>query len=188
MSSSTSYVNQHLFNFTLVCPHHASPAFLFVPLKAHYHVFPHDLWAFDVWPVSLPLCFRLIHCTWVYPVLHYPAFFGYYFFNMMLLVLQCLHIFWAYLILCMVRKFITGSVSLLRKNTIGQLSLPWSLKYSFGNVIQQFLSYSHHQHCQYWSFVTALRMSHIDGQGTLACGRECATGEKLWWCQINLAQ
>lgn len=55
--------------------------------------------------------FWLIHCTWVYPVLHYPAFFGYYFFNVMLLVLQCLHIFWAYLILCMVRKFITGSLT-----------------------------------------------------------------------------
>lgn len=97
----------------------------------------------------------------------------------MLLVLQCLHIFWAYLILCMVRKFITGSVSLLRKNTIGQLSLPRSLKYLLGNAIQQFLYYSHHQRCQYWSFVTALRMSHADGQGTLACGRECATSEKL---------
>lgn len=98
----------------------------------------------------------------------------------MLLVLQCLHIFWAYLILCMVRKFITGSVSLLRKNTIGQLSLVRGLRYLLGNVIQQFfLSYSHRQHCQFWSFVTALRMSHTDGQGTLACGRECATSEKL---------
>uniref|UniRef100_A0A8D0CS03 Ceramide synthase 3b n=1 Tax=Sander lucioperca TaxID=283035 RepID=A0A8D0CS03_SANLU len=48
----------------------------------------------------------LIHCTWVYPVQHYPAFFGYYFFNVMLVVLLCLHIFWAYLILCMIRKFI----------------------------------------------------------------------------------
>lgn len=55
--------------------------------------------------------FWLIHCTWVYPVLHYPAFFGYYFFNMMLLVLLCLHIFWAYLILCMVRKFLFGKLT-----------------------------------------------------------------------------
>uniref|UniRef100_A0A3Q3WQH5 Uncharacterized protein n=1 Tax=Mola mola TaxID=94237 RepID=A0A3Q3WQH5_MOLML len=55
--------------------------------------------------------FWLIHCTCVYPVEYYPAFFGYYFFNLMLLVLLCLHIFWAYLILCMIRKFMIGSVS-----------------------------------------------------------------------------
>ncbi|XP_041865041.1 ceramide synthase 2 [Melanotaenia boesemani] len=55
--------------------------------------------------------FWLIHCTWVYPVLHYPAFFGYYFFNMMLVVLQCLHIFWAYLILRMVKKLIFGTLT-----------------------------------------------------------------------------
>ncbi|KAG7278116.1 hypothetical protein CRUP_019426, partial [Coryphaenoides rupestris] len=45
--------------------------------------------------------FWLIHCTWVYPVLHFPPFFGYYFFNVMLVVLLFLHIFWAYLILRM---------------------------------------------------------------------------------------
>ncbi|XP_075867683.1 ceramide synthase 2 isoform X2 [Nelusetta ayraudi] len=55
--------------------------------------------------------FWLIHCTWVYPVEQYPAFFGYYFFNIMLLVLQFLHIFWAYLILCMVRKFMSGNMT-----------------------------------------------------------------------------
>ena len=64
------------------------------------------------------LCFRLIHCTWVYPVYHYPAFFGYYFFNVMLVVLLCLHIFWAYLILCMIKKFMIGSVSLLSLSPI----------------------------------------------------------------------
>ncbi|XP_031148557.1 ceramide synthase 2 isoform X2 [Sander lucioperca] len=53
----------------------------------------------------------LIHCTWVYPVQHYPAFFGYYFFNVMLVVLLCLHIFWAYLILCMIRKFMFGTLT-----------------------------------------------------------------------------
>uniref|UniRef100_I3K8C0 Ceramide synthase 3 n=1 Tax=Oreochromis niloticus TaxID=8128 RepID=I3K8C0_ORENI len=57
--------------------------------------------------------FWLIHCTWVYPVLYYPAFFGYYFFNTMLVVLLCLHIFWAYLILRMIRKFMFGTVSLI---------------------------------------------------------------------------
>lgn len=67
----------------------------------------------DVYLFLFCLCFRLIHCTWVYPVLYYPAFFGYYFFNVMLVVLLCLHIFWAYLILRMVRKFIFGTVSLL---------------------------------------------------------------------------
>lgn len=55
--------------------------------------------------------FWLIHCTWVYPVQHYPPFFGYYFFNVMLLVLQVLHIFWAYLILCMIRKFLFGTLT-----------------------------------------------------------------------------
>ncbi|XP_006804259.1 ceramide synthase 2 [Neolamprologus brichardi] len=55
--------------------------------------------------------FWLIHCTWVYPVLYYPAFFGYYFFNTMLVVLLCLHIFWAYLILRMIRKFMFGTLT-----------------------------------------------------------------------------
>uniref|UniRef100_A0A8C7N6R9 Ceramide synthase 3 n=1 Tax=Oncorhynchus kisutch TaxID=8019 RepID=A0A8C7N6R9_ONCKI len=55
--------------------------------------------------------FWLIHCTWVYPTLQYPPFFGYYFFNVMLVVLLFLHIFWAYLILRMVKKFLFGKVS-----------------------------------------------------------------------------
>lgn len=46
----------------------------------------------------------------VYPLELYPAFFGYYFFNSMMGVLQTLHIFWAYLILRMAHKFITGKV------------------------------------------------------------------------------
>ncbi|KAM8921618.1 ceramide synthase 2 isoform 1-T1 [Pelodytes ibericus] len=56
--------------------------------------------------VILP--FWILHCTWVYPMEIYPPFFGYYFFNVMLWVLQCLHVFWAYLILGMAHKFITG--------------------------------------------------------------------------------
>ncbi|XP_036622151.1 ceramide synthase 2 isoform X2 [Trichosurus vulpecula] len=40
----------------------------------------------------------------------YPAFFGYYFFNFMMGVLQVLHIFWAYLILRMAHKFVTGKL------------------------------------------------------------------------------
>ncbi|XP_070253023.1 ceramide synthase 2 isoform X2 [Myotis yumanensis] len=58
--------------------------------------------------VILP--FWILHCTVVYPLELYPAFFGYYFFNSMMGVLQMLHIFWAYLILRMAHKFITGKV------------------------------------------------------------------------------
>ncbi|XP_058851314.1 ceramide synthase 2-like [Acipenser ruthenus] len=54
--------------------------------------------------------FWIIHCTWFYPVLFFPPFFGYYFFNAMLIVLQMLHIFWTYLILRMVKKFIFGNM------------------------------------------------------------------------------
>ncbi|KAM4573855.1 ceramide synthase 2 [Odontesthes bonariensis] len=50
--------------------------------------------------------FWLIHCTWVYPVEFYPPFFGYYFFNIMLLVLQILHVYWAILISRMLFKLI----------------------------------------------------------------------------------
>ncbi|TDH09654.1 hypothetical protein EPR50_G00089360 [Perca flavescens] len=49
---------------------------------------------------------RLIHCTWVYPVEKFSPFFGYYFFNVMLLVLQILHLYWAVLISRMVCKVI----------------------------------------------------------------------------------
>uniref|UniRef100_A0A672LZQ0 Ceramide synthase 2-like n=1 Tax=Sinocyclocheilus grahami TaxID=75366 RepID=A0A672LZQ0_SINGR len=55
--------------------------------------------------------FWIIHCTWVYPPDYYPPFFGYYFFNFMLVILLMLHIFWAYLILRMVKMFVFGSVS-----------------------------------------------------------------------------
>lgn len=44
----------------------------------------------------------------VYPLDLYPPFFGYYFFNVMMVVLQSLHVFWAYLIIRMAQKFITG--------------------------------------------------------------------------------
>ncbi|KAL6461194.1 hypothetical protein MHYP_G00311600 [Metynnis hypsauchen] len=57
--------------------------------------------------VILP--FWIMHCTWVYPVTIYPPFFGYYFFNGLLLVLQCLHIFWFVLILRMAIKFLPGN-------------------------------------------------------------------------------
>ncbi|XP_065143835.1 ceramide synthase 2a [Paramisgurnus dabryanus] len=53
--------------------------------------------------------FWILHCTWVYPVTVYPPFFGYYFFNGLLFVLQCLHIFWAVLILRMAIKFLPAN-------------------------------------------------------------------------------
>lgn len=57
--------------------------------------------------VILP--FWIIHTTWVYPLTLYPPFFGFYFFNGLLLVLQCLHVFWAVLIIRMVIKFLPGN-------------------------------------------------------------------------------
>ena len=53
---------------------------------------------------------RLIHCTWVYPPEYYPPFFGYYFFNAMLFLLQILHLYWAALIAQMLYKSICGQV------------------------------------------------------------------------------
>nr|XP_056709889.1 ceramide synthase 2 [Euleptes europaea] len=54
--------------------------------------------------------FWILHCTVIYPLSLYPPFFGYYFFNFMMIVLQGLHVFWAYFILRMAHKFITGKV------------------------------------------------------------------------------
>ncbi|CAK6958049.1 ceramide synthase 2-like [Scomber scombrus] len=48
---------------------------------------------------------RVVHTTLVVSLEFFQPFFGYYFFNALLLVLQALHIFWAYLILRMVYKF-----------------------------------------------------------------------------------
>ncbi|TMS10423.1 Ceramide synthase 2 [Larimichthys crocea] len=53
--------------------------------------------------------FRIIYCTWVYPVTIYEPFFGYYFFNGLLMVLQCLHIFWAVLIIRIAVRFLTNN-------------------------------------------------------------------------------
>ncbi|XP_047451272.1 ceramide synthase 2 [Mugil cephalus] len=48
--------------------------------------------------------FWLIHCTWVYPLELFAPFFGYYFFNVMLVVLLILHLYWAALISRMLYK------------------------------------------------------------------------------------
>ncbi|KAL2079957.1 hypothetical protein ACEWY4_023750 [Coilia grayii] len=53
--------------------------------------------------------FWIMHATIVYPLSLYPTFFGYYFFNGLLMVLQCLHIFWFLLILRMAIKFLPGN-------------------------------------------------------------------------------
>ncbi|XP_043577541.1 ceramide synthase 2-like [Chiloscyllium plagiosum] len=48
----------------------------------------------------------VIYTTFYHSMEIFQPFFGYYFFNLLLMVLQLLHIFWAYLILRMVAKFI----------------------------------------------------------------------------------
>ncbi|XP_006803352.2 ceramide synthase 2-like [Neolamprologus brichardi] len=48
---------------------------------------------------------RIIHTTLIVSMQFYEPFFGYYFFNALLFVLQLLHIYWAYLILRMVYRF-----------------------------------------------------------------------------------
>lgn len=61
---------------------------------------------------------RIIYCTWVYPVTIYEPFFGYYFFNGLLMVLQCLHIFWAVLIIRIAVRFLTNNVSKQRSSRV----------------------------------------------------------------------
>ena len=49
----------------------------------------------------------------------FQPFLGYYFFNVLLMVLQALHVFWAYLILRMAYKFIfLGKVRVHVKRTL----------------------------------------------------------------------
>uniref|UniRef100_A0A8C5LMZ2 TLC domain-containing protein n=1 Tax=Leptobrachium leishanense TaxID=445787 RepID=A0A8C5LMZ2_9ANUR len=48
---------------------------------------------------------RIIYSTYYYSMEIYHPFFGYYFFNALLMVLQILHVFWAYLILRMIYRF-----------------------------------------------------------------------------------
>uniref|UniRef100_W5MA46 Ceramide synthase 4b n=1 Tax=Lepisosteus oculatus TaxID=7918 RepID=W5MA46_LEPOC len=49
---------------------------------------------------------KVIHTTLFLSMEVFQPFFGYYFFNFLLLVLQALHVFWAWLILRMVYKFV----------------------------------------------------------------------------------
>ncbi|MGH0173532.1 UNVERIFIED_CONTAM: hypothetical protein FKN15_069046 [Acipenser sinensis] len=55
---------------------------------------------------------KVLYTTWYLSMESFQPFFGYYFFNALLLVLQLLHVFWAFLILRMVWKFVVqGRVS-----------------------------------------------------------------------------
>ncbi|MGH0178441.1 UNVERIFIED_CONTAM: hypothetical protein FKN15_021129 [Acipenser sinensis] len=49
---------------------------------------------------------KVLYTTWYLSMESFQPFFGYYFFNALLLVLQLLHVFWAFLILRMVWKFV----------------------------------------------------------------------------------
>lgn len=60
--------------------------------------------------------YRIIHTTLVLSMESFEPFAGYYFFNVLLMVLQALHIFWAGLILRMVYKFLGGKVRRGGKN------------------------------------------------------------------------
>ncbi|XP_040910966.1 ceramide synthase 2-like [Toxotes jaculatrix] len=53
---------------------------------------------------------KIIHTTLVLSMEVFEPFVGYYFFNILLMVLQALHIFWAGLILRMVYKFLKGKL------------------------------------------------------------------------------
>ncbi|XP_018418502.1 PREDICTED: ceramide synthase 4-like [Nanorana parkeri] len=48
---------------------------------------------------------RIIYSTYYYSMLRFQPFFGYYFFNALLMILQILHMFWAYMILRMMYRF-----------------------------------------------------------------------------------
>ncbi|XP_069834076.1 ceramide synthase 4 isoform X2 [Dendropsophus ebraccatus] len=54
---------------------------------------------------------RIIYSTYYSSMLRYQPFFGYYFFNALLMTLQILHFFWAFMILRMIYRFaFTGKV------------------------------------------------------------------------------
>lgn len=54
--------------------------------------------------------YRIIHTTLVVSMEVFKPFPGYYFFNILLMVLQALHIYWAGLILRMIYKLLNGKV------------------------------------------------------------------------------
>lgn len=56
------------------------------------------------------MTYRIIHTTLILSMEVFEPFVGYYVFNILLMVLQALHVFWAGLILRMVYKFLKGKV------------------------------------------------------------------------------
>lgn len=55
-------------------------------------------------PSCLATCHRILYTTY-YESINWDPFFGYYFFNSLLLLLQLLHVFWSCLILRMIHSF-----------------------------------------------------------------------------------
>lgn len=98
-----------------------SPALLSSPSGKHTHIHRFETVILTAALYHCLSCFtllnprrlscRIIYCTWVYPVTIYKPFFGYYFFNGLLMTLQCLHIFWAILIIRIAIRFLTNNVS-----------------------------------------------------------------------------
>lgn len=70
------------------------------------------------------ITYRIIHTTLVLSMESYKPFFGYYFFNVLLMVLQGLHIFWAGLILRMVYKFQKGKVRISSRAEVNRGASP----------------------------------------------------------------
>ncbi|XP_010609388.1 ceramide synthase 3 isoform X2 [Fukomys damarensis] len=50
--------------------------------------------------------FWILHCTLIMPLYYLEPFFSYIFLNLQLLLLQALHVYWGYLILKMIKKYI----------------------------------------------------------------------------------
>lgn len=65
------------------------------------------------------ISYRIIRTTLLLSMEVFEPFPGYYFFNILLMVLQVLHVFWAGLILRMVYKFLKGKVRISEKAKVG---------------------------------------------------------------------
>ncbi|KAM3855506.1 ceramide synthase 2-like [Vipera latastei] len=52
------------------------------------------------------LPFKILHNTYFYFMELYQPFFGYYVFNALLMIMQLLHVFWSYLVICMLYQFL----------------------------------------------------------------------------------
>jgi len=61
-----------------------------------------------------PTHHRILYTTFFESIGNFSPFFGYYFLNILLVILQLLHVFWSWLILCMIYSFI-------KKGQVGSL-------------------------------------------------------------------